>query len=189
MDHSITTISNIGVDKSFVDDLNKKQGIVSMRVGFVLRSTEIKPLFPRFVLLTDSFLLCLLCATGHAIAAQAGLCLLPLPVAFVFALCLRPSAVAFGCCCLCCCCCCLCFASASLCLCFPFGLCSLLATGLPMAARACLCLCLCRLFLDGSTDSHMSKPTTLLSHLVQRGDPLLPASSTLLCLPDCHRPH
>ena len=49
MDHSIETISNIGKDKSFVDDLNKKQGIVSMRVGLVLRSTEIKPLFPRFV--------------------------------------------------------------------------------------------------------------------------------------------
>ena len=39
------TISNIAKDKSFVDDLNKERGIVSMRVGFVLRSTEIKPLF------------------------------------------------------------------------------------------------------------------------------------------------
>ena len=57
MDHSIETISNIGKDKSFVDDLNKKQGIVSMRVGFVLRSTEIKPLFQRFVLLWTTLLL------------------------------------------------------------------------------------------------------------------------------------
>ena len=40
------TISNILRDKSFVDDLNKEQGIVSMRVGSALRSTEIKPLFP-----------------------------------------------------------------------------------------------------------------------------------------------
>ena len=39
-------ISNILRDKSFVDDLNKEQGIVSMRVGSALRSTEIKPLFP-----------------------------------------------------------------------------------------------------------------------------------------------
>ena len=39
------TISNIAKDKSFVDDLNTERGIVSMRVGFVLRSTEIKPLF------------------------------------------------------------------------------------------------------------------------------------------------
>ena len=38
-------ISNIGIDKSFVDDLNRKRGIVSMRVGFVLRSAEIKPLY------------------------------------------------------------------------------------------------------------------------------------------------
>ena len=40
------SISNILRDKSFVDDLNKEQGIVSMRVGSALRSTEIKPLFP-----------------------------------------------------------------------------------------------------------------------------------------------
>ena len=40
------SISNIFRDKSFVDDLNKEQGIVSMRVGSALRSTEIKPLFP-----------------------------------------------------------------------------------------------------------------------------------------------
>ena len=39
-------ISNISRDKSFVDDLNMEQGIVSMRVGLALRSTEIKPLFP-----------------------------------------------------------------------------------------------------------------------------------------------
>ena len=40
------SISNILRDKSFVDDLIKEQGIVSMRVGSALRSTEIKPLFP-----------------------------------------------------------------------------------------------------------------------------------------------
>ena len=44
--HMEMTISNILRDKSFVDDLNKEQGIVSMRVGSALRSTEIKPLFP-----------------------------------------------------------------------------------------------------------------------------------------------
>ena len=43
--HMEMTISNILRDKSFVDDLNKEQGIVSMRVGSALRSTEIKPLF------------------------------------------------------------------------------------------------------------------------------------------------
>ena len=43
--YDLFTISNIAKDKSFVDDLNKERGIVSMRVGFVLRSTEIKPLF------------------------------------------------------------------------------------------------------------------------------------------------
>jgi hypothetical protein len=37
------TSSNIGRDKSFVDDLNREQGIVRMRVAFVPRSTEIKP--------------------------------------------------------------------------------------------------------------------------------------------------
>ena len=35
--------SNIGRDKSFVDDLNKELGIVSMRVAFVPRSAEIQP--------------------------------------------------------------------------------------------------------------------------------------------------
>ncbi len=45
----LKTISNIGKDKSFVYDLNKERGIVSMRVAFVPRSTEIKPLFWRFV--------------------------------------------------------------------------------------------------------------------------------------------
>ena len=44
--HMEMSISNISRDKSFVDDLNKEQGIVSMRVGSALRSTEIKPLFP-----------------------------------------------------------------------------------------------------------------------------------------------
>ena len=37
-------ITNIGRDKSFVDDLACGRGIVSMRVGFALRSAEIKPL-------------------------------------------------------------------------------------------------------------------------------------------------
>ena len=45
----LNTISNIGRDKSFVDDLNIELGIVSMRVAFVLRSAEIQPLFWRFV--------------------------------------------------------------------------------------------------------------------------------------------
>lgn len=45
----LKTISNIGKDKSFVYDLNKERGIVRMRVAFVPRSTEIKPLFWRFV--------------------------------------------------------------------------------------------------------------------------------------------
>ena len=55
--YDLFTISNIAKDKSFVDDLNKERGIVSMRVGFVLRSTEIKPLFHRFVQLKiNSFL-------------------------------------------------------------------------------------------------------------------------------------
>ena len=36
-------IPNIGQDKSLVDDLIMERGIVSMRVGFVLRSAEIKP--------------------------------------------------------------------------------------------------------------------------------------------------
>ena len=44
--HLEMSISNISRDKSFVDDLNKEQGIVSMRVGSALRSTEIKPSFP-----------------------------------------------------------------------------------------------------------------------------------------------
>ena len=43
------TSSNIGRDKSFVDDLNKERGIVSPRVAFVPRSTEIQPSFCRFV--------------------------------------------------------------------------------------------------------------------------------------------
>ena len=46
------TSSNIGNNKSFVYDLNKELGIVRMRVAFVPRSTEIKPLFWRFVLTT-----------------------------------------------------------------------------------------------------------------------------------------
>lgn len=38
-------------DKSFVDDLIMERSIVSMRVGFVLRSAEIQLLFLRFVIL------------------------------------------------------------------------------------------------------------------------------------------
>lgn len=34
-------ISNIGKDKSIVDDFSKEQGVVSMKVVFVLRSAEI----------------------------------------------------------------------------------------------------------------------------------------------------
>ena len=45
----LNTSSNIGRDKSFVDDLNKERGIVRMRVAFVPRSAEIQPLFWRFV--------------------------------------------------------------------------------------------------------------------------------------------
>ena len=45
----LKTSSNIGRDKSFVDDLNKERGIVRMRVAFVPRSAEIQPLFWRFV--------------------------------------------------------------------------------------------------------------------------------------------
>ncbi len=36
-------ISDIGEDKSHVDDLNREQGIVSSRVALLLRSAEIKP--------------------------------------------------------------------------------------------------------------------------------------------------
>ena len=45
----LNTSSNIGSNKSFVYDLNKELGIVRMREAFVPRSTEIKPLFWRFV--------------------------------------------------------------------------------------------------------------------------------------------
>ena len=38
-------ISNDGQVKSFVDDLIKERGTVSMRVAFVLRSAEVLPLF------------------------------------------------------------------------------------------------------------------------------------------------
>ena len=38
------TILNIERDKSFVDDLDIERGIVSVRVTFVLRSTEIQPI-------------------------------------------------------------------------------------------------------------------------------------------------
>lgn len=48
----LKTSSNIGRDKSFVDDLNKERGIVRMRVAFVPRSAEIQPLFWRFVTFT-----------------------------------------------------------------------------------------------------------------------------------------
>ena len=46
----LDTSSNIGRDKSFVDDLNKELGIVRMRVAFVPRSAEIQPTFWRFVI-------------------------------------------------------------------------------------------------------------------------------------------
>ena len=39
-------LSGTESDKSFVDDFDMERGIVSMRVGFVLRSTEIKPFVP-----------------------------------------------------------------------------------------------------------------------------------------------
>ena len=48
------TSSNIGRDKSFVDDLNKERGIVRLRVAFVPRSAEIQPSFCRFVAFTFS---------------------------------------------------------------------------------------------------------------------------------------
>ena len=41
----LNLISNIGKDKSFVDDLSIERGIVSMRVAIVPRSAEIKPWF------------------------------------------------------------------------------------------------------------------------------------------------
>ena len=50
----LDTSSNIGRDKSFVDDLNKELGIVRMRVAFVPRSAEIQPTFWRFVTITLS---------------------------------------------------------------------------------------------------------------------------------------
>ena len=40
---------HVGWVKSFVDDLNKDQSTVSMRVAFVLRSTEVQLLVRRFV--------------------------------------------------------------------------------------------------------------------------------------------
>ena len=40
------TIIDIERDKSFVDDLDMERGIVSVRVTFVLRSTEIQPIVP-----------------------------------------------------------------------------------------------------------------------------------------------
>ena len=43
-------ISNIGLPKSFADDLNTELGIVNGRVALLLRSIEIKPWFLRFVL-------------------------------------------------------------------------------------------------------------------------------------------
>ncbi len=41
----LNQIEKIGKDKSFAYDLNRERGIVSMRVAFVPRSAEIKPLF------------------------------------------------------------------------------------------------------------------------------------------------
>ena len=38
-------ITNVGRDKSLVDDLNMERGTVSVRVAFVLRSAEVQPLF------------------------------------------------------------------------------------------------------------------------------------------------
>ena len=43
-------------DKSFADDLNTEQSIVSGRVTLLLRSAEIRPLFTRFVLFTTNIL-------------------------------------------------------------------------------------------------------------------------------------
>ena len=40
---------NDRLDKSFADDLNSKRGAVRSRVVLLLRSTEAKPLFSRFV--------------------------------------------------------------------------------------------------------------------------------------------
>jgi hypothetical protein len=45
----LKTSSTIKKDKSFVYDLNRERGTVSMRVAFVPRSAEVKPLFYRFV--------------------------------------------------------------------------------------------------------------------------------------------
>jgi len=42
----VIIISIIRRDKSSVDDFDMERGIVSVRVGFVLRSTEIQPLVP-----------------------------------------------------------------------------------------------------------------------------------------------
>ena len=43
--------SKVFGDKSYADDLNMERGIVKSRVAFVLRSSEIKLLFDRFVTL------------------------------------------------------------------------------------------------------------------------------------------
>ena len=46
----VIVISFIGRDKSSVDDFDMERGSVRMRVGFVLRSAELQPLFRWFVI-------------------------------------------------------------------------------------------------------------------------------------------
>jgi hypothetical protein len=49
LDSTVQINVNNKLDKSFADDLNSKRGAVSSRVVLLLRSTEAKPLFSRFV--------------------------------------------------------------------------------------------------------------------------------------------
>jgi hypothetical protein len=63
----LKTSSNIGRDKSFVDDLNKERGIVRMRVAFVPRSAEIQPHVLEICYLTLSNHIICLCKKTNSI--------------------------------------------------------------------------------------------------------------------------
>ena len=121
----LKTSSNIGRDKSFVDDLNKERGIVRMRVAFVPRSAEIQPTFWRFVItfthqspltaiwlvyLTSLIIYCFYFIFLHTHIIIINTTLLSSTIKHIRNLISRTllfgfDGWTFGCCCCCCCCC------------------------------------------------------------------------------------
>ena len=86
LDSTVQINVNNKLDKSFADDLNSKRGAVRSRVVLLLRSTEAKPLFSRFVyslLLNQLFYFQQKIKKLHSSQIQQALCLHSMMFTFI----------------------------------------------------------------------------------------------------------